>query len=43
MSKAKFDLGDSLANILGSVSPSDTEEQITYIDIANIDGAAENF
>ena len=43
MSKAKFDLGDSLAGILGNVSPSDTQEQITYIDIANIDGAAENF
>lgn len=43
MSKAKFDLGDSLAGILGNVSPSDTPEQITYIDIASLDASTENF
>ena len=43
MSKAKFDLGDSLAGILGSVSPSDTQEQITYIDITSLDASTENF
>lgn len=40
---AKFDLGDSLANILGSVSPSDTEEQIEYISLQYLVSDERNF
>lgn len=43
MAKKPFDLGDSLAAALGSVSNPDSQEQITYIDIANLDASAENF
>lgn len=44
MAKKTFDLGTSLADILGSVPGSDTgREQITYIEIANLDPDAENF
>lgn len=43
MAKAKFDLGDSLAGILGSVSPSDTEEQIRYIPLQNLVSDERNF
>ena len=40
---AKFDLGDSLASILGSVSPSDTEEQIEYISLQYLVSDERNF
>ena len=45
MAKTKFDLGSTLAEALGGVPKSDTEgmEQIVGIDIANIDGDADNF
>ena len=43
MSKAKFDLGDSLAGILGNVSNPDAEEQITYIPLQNLVSDERNF
>ena len=45
MAKKSFDLGDSLAAVLGSVSESDRgqREQIEYIDIVNLDADKENF
>lgn len=43
MSKAKFDLGNSLAGILGNVSNPDTEEQITYIPLQNLVSDERNF
>lgn len=43
MSKAKFDLGNSLAGILGNVSNPDAEEQITYIPLQNLVSDERNF
>ena len=43
MAKKEFNLGDSLAAVLGKVSDFDQSEQITYIDLPLLDGAAENF
>ena len=43
MAKKEFNLGDSLAGILGSVSPSDTEEQIEYIPLQNLVSDERNF
>ena len=43
MSKTKFDLGDTLADVLGKVSGPDHSEQITYIDITKLDEDVENF
>ena len=43
MAKKEFSLGDSLAGILGSVSDPDQSEQITYLDLAQIDDDENNF
>ena len=43
MAKQAFNLGDSLAGILGSVSPSDTMEQIELVSINLIDRDERNF
>lgn len=43
MAKEKFNLGDSLAEVLGKVSESDQAEQITYLDVALLDEDADNF
>ena len=43
MAKKEFNLGDTLADVLGKVSDFDQSEQITYIDLPLLDGAAENF
>ena len=43
MAKKEFSLGDSLAGILGGVSDPDQSEQITYLDIAQIDDDENNF
>jgi len=43
MAKKEFNLGDSLAGILGNVSLSDTEEQIEYIPLQNLVSDERNF
>ena len=43
MAKEKFNLGDSLAAALGSVSDYDHDEQITYIPLQLLDDDANNF
>ena len=43
MAKQKFDLGDSLAAVLGNASGPDHSEQITYIDFTKLDEDVENF
>ena len=43
MAKKEFSLGDSLAGILGGVSDPDQSEQITYLDLTQIDDDENNF
>ncbi len=43
MAKQKFDLGDTLAGVLGNVSGSDTQEQIEYIELKYLVSDERNF
>ena len=43
MAKKSFDIGDSLAAALGKASESDRPEQISYLELANLDSDENNF